>query len=375
MRTGWVLLWAAACSEPSTHLLDRAPPPGTAGLTMSGLSIVERGDVVTWEVTAPDLAIGVPVHLAWGGEVLQNGRCPHQGGLVGGWLCIDIGNPARLMDTVTTVEHPDFPGQGLARFTLTVPATPRTQIYLQAMSLDGADSATSQPFLVDLVRVDPPRVAPDCGTILVYTTEDRDDRANYLGWFDALVTDPALSDYEVTVRERLDHPTLEAADLVGFDQLWVMGTNRDVRPIFSQTEVDTIHQFLADGGGLLVAAEHGGGGQFTYTEDVNAIANYYGATFTGSRSPPTITDFEPVSLFDGVTTLPGVSESWIVYDNTTLTSVASYGGESVIAMGSDSQRIVLDRSWVPYGGGTINQYDARQYITNVADYLGNCTRN
>lgn len=164
MRTLPLLFILTACDggwELDERPVDYQPPPGAGGLEIVGPSAVRAGDATTWWVRSVDLPIGIDVALGWGGQQ-GPGRCPYRR-LVGGTLCLDIDNPARHFATRTTIDDPERPGSGLAVFDVPAPATMRPEIFLQAISIDGASSATSnvQPVDVCPPSCDPVVLQPD----------------------------------------------------------------------------------------------------------------------------------------------------------------------------------------------------------------------
>lgn len=167
MRCLWIsLVLAAACAPQSGWELEERPvayqpPPGVGGLTLSGPSQVAPGETYTWRASAPDLPVGLRVHMGWGGEI-GAGPCPFRG-QVGGWLCMDIRNPARHLTSTTVVDDPEVPGGGLALFEFPVPQTSLDQVHLQVISLDGLDSATSNVWTVNFLEPDVPLCSMTAG--------------------------------------------------------------------------------------------------------------------------------------------------------------------------------------------------------------------
>jgi hypothetical protein len=125
------------------------PPPGAGGLTLNGPAAVEEGEVAVWTVDALDLEDGVEVYLGWAPQQ-GPGRCPFTS-QTGGTPCLDITNTARLLATSTAS---NLGMGGLATFTLTVPRTPLDTAYLQAFSLDGSLSATSNVLEIEVANAD-----------------------------------------------------------------------------------------------------------------------------------------------------------------------------------------------------------------------------
>lgn len=147
----WTLIVLAGCAthwDPQERPADYSPPPGTGGLTLSGPDNVVEGQSYTWEVRAADLDPGVRVNLAWGSTV-QPGPCPYSR-MIGGWLCLDINGPARRLAGATAIDDPANPGTGLATFDLTAPPYALGSVNLQAISIDGLASATSNVLTVEI---------------------------------------------------------------------------------------------------------------------------------------------------------------------------------------------------------------------------------
>lgn len=127
---------------------DYVPPPGVGGMVLTGPTSARPHDRFVWEVRADDLRIGDRLTLGWGGQQ-GPGPCPYRQ-QVGGTLCVDITNPARPAQTVTAVQDPLDPNGAVAIFDLIVPGTNRSTIHLQALSIKGPASATSNVLTVDL---------------------------------------------------------------------------------------------------------------------------------------------------------------------------------------------------------------------------------
>jgi hypothetical protein len=127
---------------------DHQPPPGSQGLALSGPVAVFSGQPHTWQVTADDLEEGDEVVLAWGGAI-GAGPCPFNR-LVGGHLCVDIHDPAHPIAATTALR--DASGEVVAVFEVAVPGSSRDGVYLQAMSVKGLDSATTNTLYVEMLR-------------------------------------------------------------------------------------------------------------------------------------------------------------------------------------------------------------------------------
>lgn len=158
MRSVWLILGLAACAGDSfPDAVERPaayqPPPGVAGMELVGPPVALEGGSARWVARAPDLAVGDRVVLGWGGSEAP-GVCPYRR-LVGGHLCIDIAGPARVLQEVVAIADPDNPGSGMAVFDVTLPVTTRDRVFLQAISLKGLDSATSQVLEVSLPDLPP----------------------------------------------------------------------------------------------------------------------------------------------------------------------------------------------------------------------------
>lgn len=134
-----------ACGAPVSVLPDAQLAPTPNGLLLSGPTEVIQGEPARWTITGPDITTGQSVFLAWGGQQTPGaGRCPFRG-LIGSELCLDIHSPVyRVAGSVSD--------SGAATFDVVVPMTTRQAVYLQAISLDGPDSATSNVLDVDLLR-------------------------------------------------------------------------------------------------------------------------------------------------------------------------------------------------------------------------------
>jgi hypothetical protein len=217
-----------------------------------------------------------------------------------------------------------------------------------------------------------------CGKrILLYSTEAVANRpsGSYLGTFQDLPAQMATYGYNVTVVERYYIPLITSTLLSNYSQLWLMGTNRDLNTPITPAEVIAIQNFVADGGGLVIAGEHRVG--WDYSDDVIPIASVYGVTFAGSYTfgnLPINPTFDPTSpLFNGVTTLVGhSSEPRIVVIDPVVKVVATYSGNNLIAVRDDGIKVVFDRSWIAFGnigpGNSLSE-DHPQYLRNLADYL------
>jgi hypothetical protein len=164
-----LLAFLAGCSSTwsvDDRPSDYVPPPGAQQLDLFGPSTVARGETYTWYVRGPDLAPGTQVTMAWGGENVP-GPCPFRQ-RVGGTLCLYVDNPTRPIADATAVVDPA--GGGVAVFQLTAPPLPRRQLFLQAISVDGPESATSIVQAVELT--DPPACPGGSATLITQADVD-----------------------------------------------------------------------------------------------------------------------------------------------------------------------------------------------------------
>ncbi|HMV70279.1 MAG TPA: hypothetical protein PKA64_25790 [Myxococcota bacterium] len=123
-----------------------APPPGSGGLALVGPAEAVSGEVVTFVVTASDLAVGDRVELGTG-TALGAGHCPYVR-QTGGSPCLDItGRVAPLGDAIAVDDG------GAVRATLEVRLVDVVdQVHVQAFLFRGASSATSNAITVDLTQ-------------------------------------------------------------------------------------------------------------------------------------------------------------------------------------------------------------------------------
>lgn len=158
LRHLWFFSLVSACTpavdwDLQNRPADYQPPPGVGGLSLTGPAAAIPGIQSTWIVRASDLVVGDRVALAWGGEQ-GPGPCPFTQ-QIGGHLCVDVTNPARPLTTTTATAHPTIPGLVEAVFEVSVPATSRPEIVLQAVKIDGLSSATSNTIAVTLDQGSP----------------------------------------------------------------------------------------------------------------------------------------------------------------------------------------------------------------------------
>jgi hypothetical protein len=142
--------------------------PSANTLTLVGPTVVDKGAPAVWTVTGPTLDNGDEVLLAWGGSTApQGGPCPWAG-TIQPPLCVDVFGPARPVASATV-------SGGTATFPVVVPLTARSDVFLQAVSNDGAEAATSNVLAVELVRdLD----GNDCDDAIVCLTFDGGSLAN-----------------------------------------------------------------------------------------------------------------------------------------------------------------------------------------------------
>jgi outer membrane protein assembly factor BamB len=169
--------------------------------------------------------------------------------------------------------------------------------------------------------------------------------------------------------------------LVNYDQLWILSTNSSSHGIFSTSEIDVILDFQANGGGVLVMADHSNevGG---HTTDANQISTNFGVVFSGlvnhghSLIDPFIVD-HPVNK--DVDTIWGhQSEADLTITNSDLEVIAVNNGYTMIAVMDveNEGRMVFDTSFTRMEDGDepmghhILQGDNVQYAKNIAKWLG-----
>lgn len=142
---------------------DYVPPPGSQGIVMFGPLTASPGDLIDLGVSAPDVEDGDRVGFAWGTQ-LGPGRCPMRQH-TGGGLCLDITRPNGGGAPLLGI---DFATPSLATIQVEVPDTVWDTIYVQAMKVDGANSATSN---VLELAIEPGPVCPDTGADQLFTAE------------------------------------------------------------------------------------------------------------------------------------------------------------------------------------------------------------
>jgi hypothetical protein len=125
---------------------DVAPPPGAGGLVLTGPSQTVSGELVTFVVTASDLAVGDRVELGTG-TGLGAGHCPYQR-QTGGSPCLDIlGRVQPLVDAVAVDVGGSVSASASVRLTESV-----DQIHVQAFLFRGGSSATSNTVTLDVTQ-------------------------------------------------------------------------------------------------------------------------------------------------------------------------------------------------------------------------------
>lgn len=160
MRTS-VLLVLAACTAPTWELQPRPldyQAPGPNVLELTGPPVVYAGEVVSWTARGEELQVGDRLQLGWGGDI-GPGPCIMQQ-QIGGWLCMDIHSPARPLGGAIAEPDPANPGKAIAVFDVVVPDSSRSEVHLQAIKIDGLDSATTDVFTVSIVAEPDPCPAP-----------------------------------------------------------------------------------------------------------------------------------------------------------------------------------------------------------------------
>jgi len=219
----------------------------------------------------------------------------------------------------------------------------------------------------------------ECGHILVYSTEARSDRDNYLGIFDGLPDDPAFSGWDIEIAERATAGPLSDAMLDDRTQLWLMGTDRDEDTPLEDEEVERIVAFVKAGGGLLVGAEHSDT-LYSYTEDVNDVAEAFGVRFDGKRDEgaagsAAAPEDPDASLMAGVATVP-------IFQTVPLLTLLDGAvrpafrlqGLVTVAFRDDATRVVFDRSWGGWRDYSRGVGDQETLVAHVASFLDGCDR-
>lgn len=228
---------------------------------------------------------------------------------------------------------------------------------------DDPDTASEQP--------DPDTVQP---RIVVWSTEGRRDRDNYLGIFDGLERDPVLAAWDVVVLEAADEGKITAADLAGATQLWIFGTDRDDGGGFSSAEVSVITDFVDRGGGLLVVAEHDDS-NYSYVDDVNAVAERYGLSFhdsfrEGDDGDVMVPHDPDATLCGGVGRVPVfASVAKLDLIDASVNVGFTIGGLPAMAWRDDGVRVVFDRSWGGWRDTFRGSADQAALVANVAAFL------
>jgi hypothetical protein len=149
-------LWMLACGDGAPSALvegqaplpggafDAMPPPVAHALTLTGPAALVSGDVATFEVTAPDLAVGERVEIGEGREA-GPGRCPYPL-QTGGSPCLDITGQVRALGDGVA-----FDDGGTVKARVAVQITHSVDLFFaQAFLLRGAASVTSNVLPVAL---------------------------------------------------------------------------------------------------------------------------------------------------------------------------------------------------------------------------------
>jgi hypothetical protein len=206
----------------------------------------------------------------------------------------------------------------------------------------------------------------------------RDHDATSSGAFSELEMAPELVDWEVVLVERATGGDLSAEMLDGASQLWLMGTDRDFDTILGTAEADAAEAFAAGGGGVFITSDHTDS-NYTYSEDVNPLAERFGLTFSGSRNEASsVSERTPESpaevLMAGVSTLPGFATVGVLNLEDAAVQVAfNFDDYPTVAYRDDGPRVVFDRTWLGWSYWQIDMYDQRLFIQNVAKFLEPCT--
>ncbi|UCG70146.1 MAG: PQQ-binding-like beta-propeller repeat protein [Thermoplasmata archaeon] len=169
--------------------------------------------------------------------------------------------------------------------------------------------------------------------------------------------------------------------LENYDQLWILSTNFSSHGIFSTSEIDAILDFQANGGGVLVMADHVGGG-LNFAADANQVSTNFGVTFSGFVNhghrviDPFIVDHP---LNEDVDTIWGHwSEADLSVTNPDVDVIAIHSGYEMIAVldVEGEGKMVFDTSFTRMEDGDdpnghhILQGDNVQYAKNIAKWLG-----
>lgn len=211
-------------------------------------------------------------------------------------------------------------------------------------------------------------------SILVYSTEDEAGAGSYAGIFDGLETDPQLSAWTVEVYERGSEGRLTAAMLEGRSQLWLLGTDRSFGSDLTSAEIEAVLTFVSAGGGLLIVAEHTDS-LYSYTEDVNGVAEPLGLRFHDSYREGADGDLLEVedgvpAITVGVSEVPGFASVAELSPTDSAVEVAfSLDGTPAMAWRTDRKRVVFDRSWGGWRDLFRDDGDQSVLVLNVATWL------
>lgn len=186
--------------------------------------------------------------------------------------------------------------------------------------------------------------------------------------------------YSVTVTDRIENPVITSSLLIDYDEFWFLSTYAPSETQLNESEINTILHFRDEGFGLLIMADHTGGGM-DYSDDANQISTPLGVTFfgvnynapNGAAISPT---FVPHSLFANVSTIVGHNSMGQMTVSTPSQVVATYIGDNLIAALDDGNgRVVFDVSFTKLwnagfqGKNWILVGDTPQYVKNIADWL------
>ena len=167
--------------------------------------------------------------------------------------------------------------------------------------------------------------------------------------------------------------SLDTGVLNGFDTLVLFFPMIDL----TQAEVDAIHNFVTNGGGLLlVGVDTGNWWDFT-SERLNVVSETYGITFNADQLRGTTTSFSTHDLTNGVDgimvdadqlwscslTLSGSAESIVTLDSKTIVATAESGSGRVVAVGTPAPFLMYRARSMGYGASHF------QFSLNVIDWL------
>lgn len=175
------------------------------------------------------------------------------------------------------------------------------------------------------------------------------------GWFDSDLPEVlAESGHTATVTDRILTPVITSGLLTDYDQLWILSTDEDSIGHFSQSEIDAVLQFRAQGHGLHLVAEHtyAPQGQF-YPSDANQVANELGVDFfglvdhgVGGTNGPISPIFGNHPIGRGVVEIHGHDTEALMSVSPPVEVVATYQGDILIAALDDGLgRVIFDVSF------------------------------